>query len=177
MDFFEASQKRYSHRLGYRPDSVDRNLLKKIAQTAIEAPSGKNCQSTEFVIIDEPALCKEIGELLKKDFLQDCPAYIACVIDREPQEIYFGHHFQLEDCSAAVESMLLAATASGLASLWIDGYLRVEGRGDALGKKIGLPDGKKIQILLPVGYPLKEGSQPAKEPFEQRVSLNRYGNS
>ncbi len=177
MDFFTTAKKRYSHRLGYQNKAVPRETLNKIAQTAILAPTGCNSQTTEFVIIDQPQLVESIIKIIGKPFLTDCPAFIACIVDKEAKQTYFDMHFQLEDCAAATQNLLLAATASGLASLWIDGYLRTENKAEDIASLIQLPSDKKIQVILPMGYPLTEGSQPAKKPVAQRVFLNHYGNN
>lgn len=175
MDFFTAVQKRYSHRLGYQKRPIARPLLNLIATSAVLAPTGKNCQTTQFMVIDDPEKVDAITEIMGKDFLLHCPAYIVCIIDKKPVDTFFGHHFQLEDCAAATENILLAATASGLASLWIDGLLRVEGRSEAIGELLKVPAEKKIEVLLPIGYAEKEGKQPQKMEFKDRIFFNEYG--
>ena len=105
-------------------------------------------------------------------------ALIACIVDERPEAVYEGHDFQVEDCAAAVQNMLLAVTASGYASVWIDGWLRVEGRAKAVGDMLGVPAGKIVRVLLPVGVPEKPvRSAVTKKPFEDRAWFNRYGQS
>jgi nitroreductase len=70
--------------------------------------------------------------------------------------------------------MLLAITGLGYASVWIDGWLRVEQRAKKIAELIKLPSGKKVQILLPVGRPLENGPRKEKKPFEQRAWFNSY---
>jgi nitroreductase len=107
--------------------------------------------------------------------VQQAGAFITCVVDRDPEPVYEGYHFQVEDCAAAVENMLLAVTALGLATVWIDGWLRVEGRAERIGKLIGLSEDKRIRVLLPIGTPAEVCQQKEKLPFEQRAWFNRYG--
>jgi hypothetical protein len=47
-------------------------------------------------------------------------AFIACILNENPEAVYEGHAFQVEDCAAAVENMLLPITALSCASVWID---------------------------------------------------------
>lgn len=176
MDLFEAIEKRQSYRGGFLNQPVPREHLRKIVQAGLAAPSGKNAQTTEFVIIDDPAMVSAIRAMHPQNkAMQQAPAYIACIVDKQPPAVYEGMSFQIEDCSAAVENMLLAITALGYGSVWIDGWLRVEGRADKIGQLIGLPAGKKVQILLPVGKPAETWPRPQKKPFEQRAWFNRYG--
>ncbi len=64
----------------------------------------------------------------------------------KPDAVYEGHSFQVEDCAAAVENMLLAITALGYATVWIDGWLRVEDRGETIGEMIGLSSNKQLAL-------------------------------
>jgi hypothetical protein len=66
-------------------------------------------------------------------------------------------------------------TALGYATVWIDGWLRVENRAATIGKMLGLPAGKIIRVLLPIGVPAETWPQKEKKPFEQRAWFNRFG--
>ena len=175
MDLFEAMEKRHSYRGNFTEKPVLKEDLVKILEAGLKAPSGKNQQTTEFVIVDAPELVKSIAgmhELNKA--VQQAKVFIVCVVDKKPVPIYEGFSFQLEDCSAAVENMLLAITAMGYASVWIDGWLRVENRAEKIGCLLNLPENKKVQVLLPVGVPFEIRTQPKKKSFNERVKLNRY---
>ena len=176
MDFFDVIAQRHSYRGLYKDQPVPREDLRKIVQAGIQAPSGKNEQTTTFVIVDDPALVAQIRALPGGNkAVANAPAYIACAIDRNPQAVYEGHAFQVEDCAAAVENMLLAITALGYASVWVDGWLRIEGRAERIGRLLGVPESKVVRILLPVGVPVERMKQREKKPFEQRAWFNRHG--
>jgi nitroreductase len=83
--------------------------------------------------------------------------------------------FAVEDCSAAVENILLAITTLGYATVWIDGWLRGEGRAETVGALLGVPQDKVIRILLPIGVPAEKRSPAEKKPFAERAWFNRYG--
>lgn len=167
MELFEAIAKRHSYRGAYLDRPVPQDDLRKIVQAGIQAPSGCNAQSTSFIIIDDPDQMAKLREIIRIS----APAAIACVVD--PTPAYKNTSFGIEDCAAAVENMLLAITALGYASVWLDGVLR-GGIGEQLGKLLGVPEGKRVQILLPVGVPIEQGSQPEKKPFAERAWFNRY---
>jgi nitroreductase len=176
MDIFEAISRRHSYRGPFLETQVPREDLERIVRAGLQAPSGKNAQTTGFVIIDDPQTVKRItGSFPANTAMEQAKALIACVIDRNPDAIYEGFAFQVEDCSAAVENMLLAVTALGYATVWIDGWLRVEDRADAIGNSIGLPEDKIVKVLLPIGVPAEEWHQKEKKPFSQRAWYNRYG--
>jgi len=176
MDVFEAIAKRHSYRGSFEDRPVPREDLRRIVEAGLLAPSGINRQTTTFVIVDEAELVAEIAAMPGANRAQrEARAVIACVMDANPEPIYAGCTFQVEDCSAAVENMLLAVTALGYATVWIDGWLRTDGRAEAIGRLLGLPEGKTVRVLLPIGVPTKERRQPDKLPFEARAWFNRYG--
>lgn len=175
MDIFEAMQKRHSYRGPFTDAPVIADDLKKIVSAAIVAPSGCNAQTTEFVIIDDEGLVKQINQMHETNkAMQQGKAYIACLVNTESQPVYQGLSFEIEDCAAAVQNMLLAITALGYASVWVDGWLRVEGRAAAIAKMLSIPETKTIRIILPIGVPQKQHKQPEKKPLEERAFFNKY---
>lgn len=176
MEFFEAIKKRHCYRGSFEPRPIPREQLIQIVQAGLDAPSGKNAQTTRFVIVDEPRLVRTIGSMHESNkAMQQAQAFIACIIDQQPEAIYEGMSFQIEDCAAAVENMLLAVTTLGYASVWIDGWLRVGNRAETIGGMLGLPDSKRIRILLPLGIPAEACKSPAKMIFSERAWFNAYG--
>jgi nitroreductase len=133
-------------------------------------------QTTTFVIVDDPDLLSRIRAMHATNVaMQQARAYIACVSDGNPEAADESYSFQVEDCAAAVENILLAVTALGYATVWIDGWLRAEDRARKLGNLIGLPEDKVVRIILPLGVPAEAHRQREKKPFEDRAWYNRYG--
>ena len=174
MDIFEVFDNRYSYRGAFKDKPIPLMDLKKILEAGLKAPSGKNEQTTEFVIVDDPILLCDIGTMHTMKAMADAKAIILCIVDKVPVPIYEGYDFQIEDCAAATENMLLAITAFGYASVWIDGWLRIENRAEKIAKMINLPENKVVRIVLPVGVPVEEGTRKEKKTFKDRVRFNRY---
>ncbi len=178
MDLFTAIDKRHSYRGPFGEKRISREELRRIVQAGIQAPSGLNAQTTSFVIVDDPDLVSQISSMhTTNTAFQQARAFIACVMDRDPQPVYQGNSFEVEDCSAAVENMLLAVTALGYATVWVDGWLRREDRADTIGSLLGIPEEKVIRVILPLGVPLEVHKQKEKKPLEERAWFNRYGHS
>jgi nitroreductase len=172
MDFFDVIAQRFSYRKSLDSTAVPLEDLKKIVQAGLDAPSGKNEQTTDFIIIQNPETVKKINEMTAANgSMATAPAYIAAHINKKPVETYSGHFFDIEDCAAAVENILLAATALGYATVWIDGWLRVEGRAKAIGELCSLNQERIIRILIPIGKAVKEQRRPEKKRFDERVSI------
>ncbi|MBW8036130.1 MAG: nitroreductase [Planctomycetes bacterium] len=176
MDIFEAIEKRHSYRGPFTDQPVPRQDLTKIVQAALLAPSGKNCQTTRFVIIDDPELITRISPMHDTNLaMQQAKAYIACIIDTNPEPVYEGMSFAVEDCAIAVQNMLLAITGLGYAAVWIDGWLRVESRARKIADILSIPKEKTVRIILPIGVPAEQKTQPPKKQFNERAWFNKYG--
>ncbi|MGA2976522.1 MAG: nitroreductase family protein [Spirochaetia bacterium] len=174
MDVFKAIEARHSYRSGFSPTPVPRKDLERIVRAGIQAPSGYNAQTTSFVIVDEPALIKEMARIAENDVIAAAPAAVVCVMDpreTEPGRLRCG----VEDYSAAVENMLLAVTALGYASVWIDGILREEERAARIGALLSVPRRQVVRAILPIGKPTEQGKQAEKKPFGERAWFNRFG--
>jgi nitroreductase len=173
MELFDAIARRYSYRGDFTDEPVPRKDLEKIARAGLQAPSACNEQVATLVIVDDPALLRQINEIVGKPVCASAKAMIACVAD--PRPVYAGMSFAAEDCAAVVENMLLAVTGLGYASVWLDGVLRTENRAQRIGRLLGVPHGKTIRILLPIGVPAEPGQQKEKLAFDQRAWFNHYG--
>jgi len=172
MDLFQAIAQRHSYRGQYTAASVSRADLMQIVQAGIQAPSGKNEQVTSFVIVDDPACRAQVAAILNRPVTNTAQALIVCVTDNRP--VFEGISFAAEDCAACVENMLLAITALGYASVWIDGALRLERRAERIAQLLGISAHKQVRIILPVGVPVEKCPQREKLPFDQRAWFNRY---
>ncbi len=145
----------------------------KIVQAGIQAPSAKNEQTTSFIIVDDPKLLAAVAEMLDRPVCSTAPAMIACVAD--PRPVLPGLSFAVEDCAAAVENILLAITALGYSTVWLDGVLRRDDIAGRIGRLLGVPKGKIVRVLLPLGVAIEPGGQKEKLPFARRAWFNRYG--
>ena len=171
MDFFAAIKARHSYRSSYAETQVPDNDLIQILDAGIRAPSGCNAQTTSFILVTNPALRTEIGKALSGPAVATAPALI--VVTTEKHTFDFGLDFELEDYAAAVENILLAATALGYASCWLDGVTRLNGVCDEIARILDVPEGKQVRCVLPLGKPKETGVQPSRKPFDVRVDWRR----
>ncbi|MCL2698423.1 MAG: nitroreductase family protein [Oscillospiraceae bacterium] len=174
MDFFEAVEKRYSHRGKYLPNAVPLADLEKIAGAGLAAPSGMNSQCVRLVILPDRKAVQPLCDIAPTEGMLTAPAAIAVLTDKLVQRGTVN--FEREDYSAAAENMLLAAVALGYASLWLDSpYFDAEKQRSALEVLGALPN-HHLRVVLPVGLPDGEASRREKMPFNERVSYGKFGN-
>ncbi len=172
MDFFEVAGNRFSYRKKLNAAAPPLDDLRKIVQAGVDAPSGKNAQTTGFLIIADPDVVKKINTMPGgNEAMSTAPAFIACHVDRVPNKSNLDYEFVVEDCAAAAENILLGATALGYAAVWIDGWLRTGNRADAISELCSLDSERVIRILIPVGKPLEEHPRREKKSFNERVRI------
>lgn len=168
MDFFEAVAKRYSYRGTFRQEPVKDVDLRKILEAGIKAPSGYNGQTTDFIVVKNKEMIHKIAEILAIQEIETAPVVIVAVTE----QIKFGDLcFEVEDYAAAVQTIQLAITALGYASVWNDGDLKENGSFEKVAQLLGVPQGKTVRCALPVGIPTEQGSQAERKSFEERVTI------
>jgi nitroreductase len=173
MDLFQAIRDRHSYRGEFTRQPIPRADLEKILDAGIRAPSGFNAQTTEFVVVDDPEVLRRVADIVSTTTTGSASAIIVCLMktDEERNGLFFG----VEDYAAAVENMLLAVTALGYATVWIDGALRRENRAHAIAELLQVPPNREVRVILPLGVPAEPGSQREKKPLVERAWYNRYG--
>lgn len=172
MELFDAIERRHSYRGAFTSEPVPEADLWKIAEAGVRAPSGCNRQTTHLCIVNDPEKLRALSEMLPRAVVQTAQAAILVVTDNRPA--YGETSFEAEDYGAAVENMLLAITALGYATVWLDGVLRFDGIADKIADLIGLEDREHftVSVLLPLGVPQELHAQHSRLPLGERVSLN-----
>jgi len=168
MDFFEAVIKRYSHKERFLPDPVPDNVLKQIAESGLAAPTGNNSQCVKLVILNTRDMVQKLCDIVQTDGLRTAPAAIAVLTDSEGHKA--PYNFEVEDYSASATQMLLAATALGYVSLWLDSPFFDENNQRAALAVLGASERYHLRVVLPIGLPDGEGSRRSKLHFDERVS-------
>jgi nitroreductase len=176
MDFFEVVKRRSSYRGPFLDKPVPDDHIRKIIEAGLLAPSGANYQTTDFVIVRDQPKIEKIADLIGKPDLKTAPLLICLVCDTQQFLERYGLclSFYVEDASAACENMLLALTALGYASCWLDGVLRREGVAETLGTYLNVPAGRVVRIVLPVGIPARQVTAKPKKDYSERVFEESY---
>ena len=155
----------------YTDQPVSKEILETLVKAAMAAPSAMNAQPWEFVVITEPKTLASLrGSLIFAKM--NAPAAICVLGSERMQKNKTGSRFWVQDCSAATENILLAATALGLGSVWV-GVHPVAIFTREVGKVLNLPDGVTPLNLIFVGYPA-ETKEPRTQYEEQRVHWEAF---
>lgn len=151
----------------YKPEAVSDADIRQLLEAAMAAPSANNSQPWEFVMVTDQGLRQRLAET--HNWSGMCArAAVVFAICGDPAR---SDHW-VEDCSAATENLLLAATALDLGGVWIGIYPRPE-REAHVRRTLGIPENIRILCLVPVGHPAETKAQRTQYD-EARVHHNRY---
>jgi nitroreductase len=172
MDMYTAIHNRRSHRF-YKPDPVPRDVLERVFEAALWAPSGTNLQPwdiavltgkprDEFVALASHAgddIAPKLRELFDEERvaqvtqffknLGGAPHVVAITVWRDPDS--FSQEVLVQSGSALMQNLLLAAEAEGLGTCWMSGVLTRE---KELLKFLGMED-RHLLAITPIGYSAK----------------------
>lgn len=165
---------RHSYRGKFSSEPVPREDLMIIANAGINAPSGCNKQTTDLVVVDDPATLDAVKAVIDPPVAQTAPAFIV-VLSRKINA-YRDRCFAIQDYSAAIENMLLAIVELGYQSCWYEGHITDDDRiCDKIASVLGVPEDYDVVCVLPVGRAEDDFHAPSKKPFNERVKFNRFG--
>ena len=174
MELFETIQNRHSYRGMYKPDPVPREDLQRMLEAGLDAPSGCNKQTTSLIALNDAELIAKVAVLMEKPNFASAPAAI-CVLTK-PIIAYRDRTYYVQDYSAAIQNILLAVTALGYASCWVEGHITdVDKIGRHMADILGVPQDMDMVAYLPIGKPDEKIVLPKKKPFEERAWFNGYG--
>lgn len=169
MDAIEAIHGRRSIR-SYTDEPVSEEDIDVLLEAAMAAPSAGNQQPWHFVVIDERRLLDAIPEYHQyAAMLREAPLAIAVCGDME-EEKHEG--FWVQDCSAAVENLLVAVHARGLGAVWLGVHPDPE-RVRGTQQLLNLPDQVVPLAIISIGHPAEE-KPPTTYYDPARVHHNRW---
>ena len=161
MDALEAIKKRRSIRQ-YSGGAIPKADLETIVDAGRLAPTGSNRQPWDFVVITDRAMIAQFK--VSSPWIASAAAVIVVVMD--PRSRWW-----VEDGAAAIENMLLASTALGYGSCWVEGD--VLPREEQFKILLEVPEEKRVMALIPIGV-AAETPAPEKKPLEQVLHWEKY---
>ena len=162
MDALEAIHRRRSVR-EFTGDPIPREDIEKIVDAGRMAATGYNRQPWEFIVVTEKSMIDQLKVAAR--WMENAGAVIAVALD--PTTKYW-----LEDGSAAVENMLIASTALGYGSCWLEGYTLP--REEEFKELLGVPENRRLLTLVPIGVPVGWPTQE-KKPLSEVLFWEKYG--
>ncbi len=199
MDALEAIAQRQGV-LAFRPDAVEAHTVRAVLEAAAAAPSPVNLQPWAFVVVTdaeerawvarylvEVQEARVFGELLGLDVDQraslmglyagfaNAPCFVLLCLEPKaafalPEHADVLRQWHLVALGAAMQSLMVAATALGLGTRWFGGFA-LDGGGAALKERLAIPTDVEVIAATPLGY---HDSPPKARPLQERATLAAF---
>ena len=153
MEFFEVIRNRYSCKK-FDSRAVEKEKLNAILEAGRLAPTAKNLQEQRIYVVRS-----EEG-LAKIDKVTPCrygaPTVLVVAFDKDHVFTYPGgvRNSGAEDAAIVATHMMLAATAAGVDSCWVNFF-----DPELTARELGLPENEEVLMILDLGY-AAEGTKP-----------------
>jgi nitroreductase len=173
MEFFEVIKNRRSIR-SFKNQPLPQETINQLIDAARMAPSAGNAQSWAFVLVTKPETKQALATAaLGQRWLEEAAAvFVVCADLQRAGDSYDERGrtlYSIQDTSAAVENILLAATALGLGACWMGAFYE-----EKIAKVINAPDGMRPVALIPVGYPNESPRARSRRPSSEVVHLESF---
>lgn len=173
MEFFDVVEKRRSIR-AFKNKEVEKEKLDKILNAIYLAPSAGNLQSRKILVITKQEEKKKLCEAsLGQNCLKEAPVILVFFAIPKESEQKFGARgrdlYAIQDATIACTFAELAATALGLASVWVGAFHE-----DSIKKALNAPIGYVPIAMLPIGYANEEPKERTRKKFMEIFVTDKF---
>lgn len=169
MEILKAVKERRSIR-NFQKKDIPGDLVDKLIEALLWAPSAGNLQSRKFYFIQDVTLKKEIvSAALGQSFIAEAPLVIVACTDNMISGKYGDRGvnlYSIEDVAASIMGMMLVAHENGLGSVWVGAF-----REDRVFEILDMPHNLRPVAIVPVGYPSKIPSAPQRVSKQSAVEF------
>ncbi|MCC7353418.1 MAG: nitroreductase family protein [Anaerolineae bacterium] len=158
MEIIQHIEARRSIR-AYTGQPVTEEQVRLLLEAAMSAPSAHDTRPWAFVVVCDPEQRRRLAETHRWSAMAAKASVVFAVVGNPAMSEHW-----VEDCSAATENILLAATGLGLGGVWV-GIYPVEAREETVRRTLKIPQGWRPLCLVPVGYPAEE--KPPRTRYEE----------
>jgi nitroreductase len=156
----------------FKNQPLPADALERILEAAWRAPSARNVQPWDFVVVTDRVQLAELSTVWRgATHVAAAAAAVVIVIDEQPVEL--TSEIVLYDIGQASIQMMIAAADLGIGS----GHASV-GEQDLARRILGLPEGKLARYIIDFGYPadrpLKPIMNPKRRPFNEVIHLGKW---
>ncbi len=159
MDCIEALMSRRSIRT-YTAEEVTEQQIETLLRAAMAAPSAGNQQSWRFIVVTDTSQREALSQATPySGMIARAPVAIVVCGDTRAEK---HPGYWVQDCSAAIENLLIAAHGTGLGAVWI-GVHPIAERADNVRQICGIPEGIEPMSMIALGHPAE--TKPPSERF------------
>lgn len=172
MEFFEIVKSRRSVRK-FKQERISKELVEKLLDAGICAPTASNIQPWRFIVVDDPSTLEMIRKVSPGYFGGAPLAIIVCSDRRRSYELggrIARDYLSIVDCAIAAGYILLAAQALGLGGCCVKSF-----SAPAIREILGIPREIEPELMLVIGWPDEQPMKPPKFRLDEVTYHNAYG--
>jgi len=156
----------------FKNKKVSIEELKTLVEAATWAPSGSNIQPWFFGIVDDEEILEKIKNFSPGLFGEPANLIVLCVNYEEAIKKggELGKELCIYDIAMAAQNIMLAATASGLATCCIKSFSK-----RAVNKILNLPEHISSELVISIGYAEKTPQPPKRKKQGEVTFINNWG--
>ena len=159
----------------YTKDPVDRQTVALLVESLLRAPSSRNINPWEFVIVDDRKLLERLAKAKAHGsaFLKGAPLGIVICADETKSDVW------VEDCSIAAILVQMTAQSLGLGSCWVQIRKRQHDPETTserfIQELLGLPERIRVEAVIGIGHPAEKRAPLGADRLQyDKVKLNGY---
>ena len=151
MEFLELAKERFSCR-SLKCTRIDKELIDKIIEAGIAAPTAVNKQPYKIWHMQSPEAKERIKEVTRFDFNADTFLVVGSKEDEAWVRKYDGKNFADVDASIVATHMMLEIQDLGLRTTWVGHF-----NAPKLKELCPQMNGYELIAIFPIGYPAEDG--------------------
>ena len=154
---------------------IDRGSVDLLVETLLRAPSSRNINPWEFILVDDRNLLEELGRAKQhgSSFLKGAALAVVICADETKSDVW------VEDCSIAAILVQMTAQSLGLGSCWAQIRKRPHNASSSaegfIQSMLGLPQHIRVEAVIGIGHPAETRTPlSATELQYDKIKLNHY---
>lgn len=154
----------------FQKKDIPEEIIKKLIDALIWAPSAGNLQSRKFYFVRDEKTKRDIAvAALNQNFITEAPLVVVGCADRRIENLYGDRGvnlYSIQDVACSIMNMMLTVWENGLGSVWVGVF-----RESDVFEILDMPNNLRPVAIVPVGYPLKIPSAPPRASAKDAVEF------
>ncbi|HEY8361983.1 MAG TPA: nitroreductase family protein [Tissierellaceae bacterium] len=159
----------------YKNKEIPKEIIDKIVQGALTAPSGRNIKPWELVVVTDKDILTKLGNArgAASSPMKNASLGIVVIANPEATDLW------VEDSSIIATIIQLTAQSFGLGSCWLQVRERLSDDGKSVESNVkeilNIPDKYRVECMISIGYPDEEREPHKVENLKfEKVHYNKF---
>ena len=171
MDCIETINRRRSIRK-FKNIDIGKENMDILLNAAQAAPSAGNMQGRDFIMVSDRTIKRELVVAAHdQHFIASAPVIIVVIANIRRSSSRYGKRgelYAIQDATASVMNIMLAATSIGLGTCWIGAFDE-----EMVKDILKIPSERPI-AMIPIGYPDEDPVMPQRMNIDQVIHRERW---